>query len=143
MAFSKTRAKADGLRTYKGGWNNSGGWSNNGKGEGYNSKSNDGKGDKGKSKGQPKGKGKTKDPNACICGKLGHWGNECWMNKGRVQNVSEDYATTTVPSSASSTVASATTTASVRRVFNLTADEHAPETSIFTIAESESEGESL
>ena len=56
------------------------------------------------------------------------------MNKGRVQNVSEDCATT-VPSSSSSTVSSATTTASVKRVFNLMADERAPETSIFTIAQ--------
>ena len=65
----------------KGGWNSSSGWSNSkGKDKGYHNKTNDTKGDKGKGK---KGKGKTKDPNACrICGKPGHWGNECWHEQG-------------------------------------------------------------
>ncbi|CAE7352802.1 unnamed protein product, partial [Symbiodinium sp. CCMP2456] len=66
-----------------------------------------------------------------------HWGNECWMNNGRVQNVSED-CSTSVPSSSASSVSSSAT-ASVKRVFNLTADDHVPETSIYTIAEDESE----
>ena len=66
------------------------------------------------------------------------------MNKGKVQNVSEDYHTS-VPSSSASSVSSTTAplTASVKRVFNLMVDEYAPETSIYAISEGESEGGSV
>ena len=130
----------------KGSWSTGGSWSNEGKGKGYNGKSNDHKGEKGKwngkgdSKGQSKGKGKYKNDNTCrICGKPGHWGNECWMNKGSVKHISEESSS----SASSSSSTAPTSTASVKRVFNLAADDHVPETVIYTIAEGDSDRESV
>ena len=149
--FGGKYGKAHGHQQGKGGWSGKGGWvqgghwSNNGKGKGYGGKSYDFKGEKGKwsskgdSKGQSKGKGKYKNDNNCrICGKPGHWGNECWMNKGSVKHVSEEPS-----SSTSSNASTAPISASVKRVFNLASDDHVPETVIYTIAEGHSDRESV
>ena len=94
-----------------------------------------GKDGKGKSKGfqndygKGKGKGKTSVPynNCKICGKPGHWSNECWMKKvNQVNNPGSGSQSATPPSSSHagtpSVSSQSTTTATVKRVFNL-ADE--------------------
>ena len=94
-----------------------------------------GKDGKGKSKGfqndymKGKGKGKTSVPynNCKICGKPGHWSNECWMKKvNQVNNPGSGSQNATSPSSSHagtpSVSSQSTTTATVKRVFNL-ADE--------------------
>ena len=76
-----------------------------------------GKGEKGK-KGKGQGGGKL-HPDACrICGKTGHWGNECWM-KDKVRNVQTSESTSSSTTSSTPSSSSSTTTSSVKRVFNL------------------------
>ena len=60
------------------------------------------------------------------------------MNKGSVKHVSEESS-----SSTSSNASTAPTSASVKRVFNLASDDHVPETVIYTIAEGDSDRESV
>ncbi|OLP74742.1 hypothetical protein AK812_SmicGene45639, partial [Symbiodinium microadriaticum] len=87
-----------------------------------------GKDGKGKSKGfqndygKGKGKGKTSVPynNCKICGKPGHWSNECWMKKvNQVNNPGSGSQNATPPSSSHAGTPSVssqfTTTATVKR----------------------------
>ncbi|CAE6963910.1 unnamed protein product [Symbiodinium sp. CCMP2592] len=99
-----------------------------GKGKGgFKGKDNKGNG-KGYNHDNPKGKskGKTNVPynNCKICGKPGHWSNECWMKK--VNQVNNNPGAPTVPqppaAPGGSSSATPTTTATVKRVFNLADD---------------------
>ena len=94
-----------------------------------------GKDGKGKTKGPHndymKGKGKGKNPvpynNCKICGKPGHWSNECWMKKvNQVNNPGPGSQNATPPSSSHagtpSVSSQSTATATVKRVFKLADD---------------------
>ncbi|CAE7566403.1 unnamed protein product, partial [Symbiodinium natans] len=75
----------------------------------------------GKDRGKKGGKGKERlSHDACrICGKSGHWGNECWM-KDKVRNINQnDTSSASGNSSSASSSNSSTGTASVKRVFDL------------------------
>ncbi|CAE7834903.1 RE2 [Symbiodinium sp. CCMP2592] len=130
----------------KGGWkhynNNPKGKDNKGKGKDYSQyyqKGKQGKGKggykgkdhKGKGKGynhdnsKGKSKGKTNVPynNCKICGKPGHWSNECWMKK--VNQVNNNPGTPNVPqppAAPGGSTSTTATTATVKRVFNLADD---------------------
>ena len=84
--------------------------------EGKGKESGWGKGEKGR-KGKGQGGGKLHPDTCRICGKTGHWGNECWL-KDKVRNVQTNESTSS--STASSTPSSSSsTTSSVKRIFNL------------------------
>ncbi|CAE7728347.1 RE2 [Symbiodinium sp. CCMP2592] len=130
----------------KGGWkhynNNPKGKDNKGKGKDYSQYYQKGKHGKGKGgykgkdhKGKGKGynhdnskgksKGKTNVPynNCKICGKPGHWSNECWMKK--VNQVNNNPGTPNVPqppAAPGGSTSTTATTATVKRVFNLADD---------------------
>ena len=125
-----------------------------------------GRDDKGKGKQWGKGGGKSggktgkgsgftggKSLNgACrICGKMGHWGNECWM-KNRVQNVASPTPSMPQPQlqhvqpfqqhlqqlPLAPTSATATSTASVKRIFNLAESDFHDHIPLTTVHEMES-----
>ena len=112
--------------------------------------------DGGKSGGKTgKGSGSTggKSLNgACrICGKMGHWGNECWM-KNRVQNVASPTPSMPQPQLQQAqpfqqhlqqlpltpTSTTATSTASVKRIFNLAQSDFHDHIPLTTVHEMES-----
>ena len=61
------------------------------------------------------------------------------MNKGSVKHISEESSS----SASSSSSTAPTSAASVKRVLNLAADDYVPETMIYTIAEGDSDRESI
>ena len=85
-----------------------------GKGEGYHNDSMKGKG---------KGKSNVPYNNCKICGKPGHWSNECWMKKVNQVNNNPGSGAPSVPVPPSgpggSSSSTTSTTATVKRVFNL------------------------
>ena len=87
-------------------------------------------------------------PDACrICGKRGHWGNECWM-KDNVRYISESPTSAATPSTTSVPSTASSVAPSVKRVFNLEADSSddardAPLTTIFEMASESSEVQSV
>ena len=95
----------------------------------------------GKDRGKKGGKGKERlSHDACrICGKSGHWGNECWM-KDKVRNINQnDTSSASGNSSSASSSNSSTGTASVKRVFDL-ADSDRLDVPMTTVYEMDSEG---
>ena len=94
--------------------NPKGGKDHKGKGKGYHDDSMKGKG---------KGKSNVPCNNCKICGKPGHWGNECWMKKVNQVNNNPGSGAPSVPVPPSgpggSSSSTTSTTATVKRVFNL------------------------
>ena len=119
---------------FKGGGKQKGGGDNKGRGKG---------GDKGK-KGKGQGGGKM-HPDACrICGKHGHWGNECWM-KDKVRVINDSSSTSSTPSTSTAPSTASSAAPSVKRVFKLDADDAygVPLTTVYELASESSEVQSV
>ena len=116
-------------------------WSGKASPWGKDGKSKGGK-DHGKGKGEKGQKGKSQGggrlhPEACrICGKHGHWGNECWM-KDKVRNVHDTSTVSSSTTSSSPTATSMTGPPSVKRIFNLAETDELSSVPLTTVYEME------
>ena len=140
-----SKGKGKGYSDNKGGGKYGGGkpWNKGGKPkggkEGKGKEFSWGKGEKGK-KGKGQGGGKL-HPEACrICGKHGHWGNECWM-KDKVRNVNDSSSSSSSITSPAPSTTSSAAPSSVKRVFNLAENDlhNVPLTTVYEMESDTSE----